>query len=246
MRSYVSLIVPNRFIFRQVYFGDLPTFLADGQLRAKNFQPLQACHQTSYQDIVDRRGSHHFAMPGGRVVNDYVPFYFSPLTSFTYTIFKRNVPLVSPTGESLGQACEDDRIFLVACPANFLASGLPFCFSNYALNSNAPIPVLETDLSLLEHHVYWDVFDESLDKAQIPEIGYGGVCRWFHDMASPPNRMTRKAKRMAEFLVQDTVPLTHIECIIAKSDAMRDKLKSMMDASVWDIPIYVNRGCYFQ
>jgi len=237
--------LPNRFIFRQVYFNDLPTFLREGEIRAKNKLPLQACHQTSYQDIVDRRGTQQFPMPNGGVVNDYVPFYFSPVTSFTFTIYKQNVPLVSPNGVNLGQACEDDRIFFVARPESFRTAGLPFCFSNYALNSNAPIPTLKTDLDLLESHVHWDVFDETPKKAEIPEIGYSGVCCYFNNMASPAYRKTRSAKRMAEFLVEDAVPLEKIDCIIAKSGTMRDTLMVMMDASDWDIPIYTNSGCYF-
>jgi len=237
--------LPDRYIFRQVCYKDLPTFLADGEVRAKNKHPAQACHQTSYPDIVNRRGTQQFPMPNGGVVNDYVPFYFSPVTSFTFTIYKRNVPLVSPSGEDLGQACEDDRIFFVARPESFQADGMPFCFSDYALNSNAPIPTLETDLGLHESHVHWDVFDESPKKARIPTIGYNGVCYWFFNMASPPNRKTRSSKRMAEFLIRDAVPLEKIDCIIAKSDAIRDTLMVMMDASDWNIPIYTNSGCYF-
>lgn len=237
--------MPDRFIFRQVYWEDLTTFLADGEIRAKNSVSPQACHQTSYQDIVDRRGTQQFAMPNGGVVNDFVPFYFSPITSFTYTIFRGNVPLIAPTGEHLRQACEDERIFLVGRPDSFRGSASNYCFSDHALNSKAPLPVVETDLDRLEDHVHWNVFDEGPFCAHIPEVGYDGVCQIFKSMATPPYRMNRSPKRMAEFLVHDAVPLTHIDCIIAKTDAMRDNLKILMDASAWNIPIYTKRGCYF-
>nr|AFQ90343.1 hypothetical protein [Paracoccus marcusii] len=237
--------LPTRFIFRQVHYSDLPTFLADGEIRAKNHATLQRCHQVSYQDIVDRRGTNEFSMPNGGVVNDYVPFYFSPITAFTYTIFRENVSLVSPDGTYLRKACEDDRIFMVAAPEAFRGSGLFTCFSDYALNSRAPMPTVEADLDKLEDHVHWDVFDESPQTASIPEVGYQGVCRWYHNVASPPHRMTRKEKRMAEFLVRKAVPLAKIVCIIAKTDAMKDTLKTMMAASTWDIPVYSRRGCYY-
>lgn len=241
----MNFVLSDRFIFRQVYWKDLPIFLRDGELRAKNHASAQVCHQTSYPEIVNRRNSQQFPMPNGSVVNDYVPFYFSPITSFTYTIFKNNVPLISPSGANLGMACEDDRIFLVGRPTSIGYSGLTYCFSDHALNSNAPLPTIETDLNKLESHVHWDVFDETRDKAKIPEIGYPGVCRWFHNMASPAHKMTRSQKRMAEFLVQGEIPLDHIECIIAKTDAMKHKLEAMMCASDWDIPIYAKSGCYF-
>lgn len=194
---------------------------------------------------MDRRGTQQYELPDGHVVNDFVPFYFSPITSFTYTIYKRNVPLVSPGGEHLGQACEDDRVFFVASPQRLADAGLRCCFSDFALNSNAPLPTVTTDLSQLEEHVHWDVFDESPRVAQIHEIGYSGVCGYFGNMASPANRMTRSPKRMAEFLVFGSVPLNCIDCIVAKTDTIGDKLKTMMDASMWSIPIYTKRGCYF-
>jgi hypothetical protein len=85
--------MPSRFVFRQIYYGDLDCFLADGEIRSKNHPNMQACHQTSYQEIVDRRGTAEFQMPCGGVVNDYVAFYFSPLTAFTFTIDRGNVNL---------------------------------------------------------------------------------------------------------------------------------------------------------
>ena len=237
--------MPDRFIFRQFHFADLLKFLADGEVRAKNHHTPQRCHQTSYQEIVNRRGTDEFEMPNGHVVNDFVPFYFSPITSFTYTIYKRNVPLVSPEGVELGQACEDDRVFLVSSPQSFDGPGLFTCFSDYALNSKAPMPTIETDLAKLEDHVHWKVFDEGPMVAAIPDIGYAGVCKWFHDMATPPERMTRSAERMAEFLVYEAVPLDKIMRIVVKTDEMRATLENMMAASAWNIKILTNRGCFF-
>ena len=237
--------VPNRFVFRQVHFEDLPTFLADGEIRAKNHLAPQSCHQTSYQEIVNRRGTDEFQMPNGSVVNDYVPFYFSPITSFTFTIYKENVPLVSPQGEYLRQACEDDRVFLVSSPQAYVGSGLFTCFSDYALNSRAPMPTIETDLTRLEEHVHWNVFDDDPRVAAIQEIDYHGVCRWFQDRATPPERMTRSSKRMAEFLVHNSVPLDKIGCIVVKTDDMRAQLGGMMAASEWNIPILTKHGCFY-
>ena len=184
-------------------------------------------------------------MPNGGVVNDFVPFYFSPRTSFTYTIFKENVPLLSPEGAFLRQANEDDRVFFVSSPEAFKNSGLYTCFSDYALNSKAPLPTIEEDLNRLEEHVHWDVFDEFPKVAAIPEIAYSGVCRWFNNMATPHYRMTRSAKRMAEFLVHGSVPLEKIACIIAKTNVMNDTLMEMLAASAWNIPVYTKRGCFF-
>ena len=235
----------NRFIFRQVYYKDLQTFLMDGEIRAKNHPNMQRLHQTSYQAIVDRRGTDEFPMPNGMVVNDFVAFYFSPITSFTYAIYNKRVPLLSPQGENLGQACEDDRIFMVSTPQKIYDCGLTACFSDYALNSQAPIPTIETDLNRLEDHIHWDVFDEQPMIASIPKIGYHGVCKWFKNRATPEKHKTRNKKRMAEFLVCNAVPLDTILCIVVKTDDIKAQLQDMMDASEWNIPILTKPGCFY-
>jgi hypothetical protein len=236
--------MPKRFIFRQIYYQDLAIFLKDGEIRAKNHQAPQKCHQVSYQDIVDRRGTLQFPMPNGRMVNDFVPFYFSPITSFTYTIFRKNVPLISPDGNQLGMACEDQRVFLVSSPEGFRDSEQCTCFSDYALNSMAPMPEVVTDLNTLEEHVHWNMFDESPRVAEIEEIGYQGVCKFFCNTAAS-NRMQRSSMRMAEFLVYEAVPLDKIVCVVAKTDTIGDQLRTMMHASCWNIPIYTKPGCFF-
>ena len=132
------------------------------------------------------------------------------------------------------------------CPVDgFLGSGLNYCFSDFPLNSQAPKPSIEQDLGKLEAHVHWDVFDETPMSAGIPEVGYGGVCRYFLNQATPPARQLRSQKRMAEFLVRDAVPLSRVACIVAKSANIRDKLQTKMDASARSIPIFAKPGCYF-
>jgi len=237
--------MPQRFIFRQVCSRDLATFLADGEIRSKNHAVGQDCHQTSYQGIVERRGTEAFPLPHGGVVNDYVPFYFSPITSFAYTIHKGNVDLRSPDGEVLGRATDDERIFFVAAIEKFECCDLTYCFSDIALNSCAPMPKIATDLKELETHVHWNVFDEAPRTAHVQEIGYQGVCAFFANQATPPERQNRSQKRMAEFLVRDCLPLTYVSCIITKTTVMQASLQAVMDASDWEIPIYTKPGCYF-
>lgn len=237
--------MPKRFIFRQVCYLDLPIFLCDGEIRSKNNPNTQRCHQTSYQEIVARRATSLFTMPHGGVVNDYIPFYFSPITSFTYTISIGNVDLRSPGGDVLRKASDSERIFLVCDIDGFSQSALNYCFSNFALNSMAPIPAVECDIGKLNEHVYWDLFDESPKVADISEIGYEGVCKYFASVASPPERQNRSQKRMAEFLVKDAVPLSYVTCIIAKTPEMQQNLRQMMAVSRWNIPIYAKPGCYF-
>jgi len=206
---------------------------------------MQACHQTSYQEIVDRRGTAEFQMPCGGVVNDYVAFYFSPLTAFTFTIDRGNVNLRDLDGSILGSATSDDRVFLVANVEQFRNAGSELHFSDFPLNSQASLPTLENDLNKLESHVHWDVFDDAPKVARIPEVGFDGVCKYFADRDTPARYQNRSSKRMAEFLVKDAVSLNLIDCIIAKNGNIGENLQRRMDASNWNIPVYAKPGCYF-
>ncbi len=235
----------KRFVFRQVCSRDWGVFLNDGEIRSKNHHTPQLIHQTSHAGIVNTRGTSFVHMPHGGVVNDYVPFYFSPRTGFSYTISQGNIDLRSPTGQVLGKASEDERIFFVCDVDKFHGTNLNYCFSNVALNTAAPMPVIETDLGKLATHIDWTMFDDPPITAHIPEIGYAGVGKWFHSPASPQKYQNRSRQRMAEFLVKDAVPLDMVTCVIAKTPAMEQNLREQMASSNWNIPILVKPGCYF-
>lgn len=178
-------------------------------------------------------------------MNDYVPFYFSPLTSFTYTISLGNVDLRCPSNNVLGKALDSERIFFVCEVDDFASSGLQYCFSDLALNTAAPMPSLDSNLANLSTHVAWSVFDDPPYKARIPEIGYDGVCQYFVSRFPPQKYQMRSKQRMAEFLVKDAVPLSLVKCIVTKSPSLQQHLQQVMASSQWRIPILAKPGCYF-
>ena len=237
--------MPDRFIFRQVYYKDISMFAADGELRSKNHENRQKCHQTSYPEIVERRGTTDFPMPGCTVVNDYVPFYFSPITAFTYTIHCGNVELKTFESDCLGTATQKERAFFVARADKAMALKTPTYFSNVALNSLASDIILESDPKKLKDVVNWSLFDEEPLTAKIPEIGYEGVCAWFHDRATPIEHQNRKRQRMAEFLVRDAVPLDLFECIVVNNKDIGTAVEEMLDEHGVDLPVLVKPWCYY-
>lgn len=238
--------MPERFVFRQIDSRDIPTFLADGEIRAKNHKFHQRCHQTSYANLVNRRGTALFQVPGGGVVNDYVAFYFSPFTSFTCSIHRGGVEVIDPQGHRLGMSSMENRAFLVCRVSDLATAGVSCCYSDFALNSDALAPTITDDLSQIEQHVHWDVFDEYPMTASIPEIGYGGVCKYFGPRATPPRYQLRREKRMAEFLVCSSVPLAQVSCIVTPSDGMKAQAEAQMAASQSRIPICSKPGCFVQ
>jgi ssDNA thymidine ADP-ribosyltransferase, DarT len=236
--------VPERFIFRQVDYRDIPTFLADGEVRSKNHSNQQTCHQTSYQNLVQRRGTQEFQLTFGGVVNDCVAFYFSPLTSFTCTIHRGNVQVISPNGGALTTSRLDERVFLVAKVTDLYHAALQCCFSNYALNSTVPTPVIRNDPNMLETHINWMLFDEGPLAGEIPEIGYGGSCKFFLNKDIPERYQLRKSIRMAEFLVQTAVPLNLFACLVAPNEQIRELIHQQVQIAGYDLPVFCKPGCF--
>lgn len=175
-------------------------------------------------------------------MNDFVPFYFSPLTKMAYTIHIGNVRLVNPFGQDLRIAEMQDLVFLVCDVEKIADQNLHFWFSDVACNTLSQIPNYNNELNAIDKHVDWTVFDDNPMKAAIPEIGYRGVCRWQHDTDAHPNRAS---KRMAEFLVKDFLPLGVIECIVTKREEIKQQLENWLATSDHNIPVYTNNGCYF-
>ncbi|MCF3478264.1 DarT ssDNA thymidine ADP-ribosyltransferase family protein [Stenotrophomonas geniculata] len=235
--------MPKRFIFRQVDQRDLSVFFKDGEVRSKNYLPAQACHQTSHKQIVQRRNSQIVTLPHGGVVNDYVAFYFSPITAFTFAIHRGSVNVVSPAGVNLGLSKLSQRAFLVADLDTIFLKYQSVCFSDYALNTNVPMPTVICDRLKLDSHVNWAHFDEQPIAAQIPEIGYNGVCRYFRS-ESPGHRTHRSTERMAEFLVKDAVSISDFCAIILPEPGMRQKVLTMAANSAFEGVVLDKPGCF--
>ena len=234
----------ERFGFRQIDRRDLGRILQDREIRAKNHATPQACHQTSYVNLVNMRGLPCFTLPYGGVVNDYVAFYFSPVTAFCHTIHQGNVGVVSPDGENLGLSSRDDRIFLVVRVEALYQNNLNICFSDSALNSLAPMPTVEHRFAELPKHVKWSLFDDSPMVANIADVGYQGVCKYFFSRAIPVQYQYRSAARMAELLVKEAVPTYLVECIIAPSPAVYREVVGLANAFNFRGAIVENAGCF--
>jgi hypothetical protein len=81
--------------------------------------------------------------------------------------------------------------------------------------------------------------------SHIPEIGYGGVCQYFDDKAQPAARQNRSRHRMAEFLVQERLPLSLVERIVVQNENVANHVRDVLAANDWDITVLVKQGCFF-
>ncbi len=187
------MTINHRHIFRMTYWENIQQFLNDGAIYAKNYR-TQPQHSISYENINNRRGT-DYSTPCGNNLHNYLPFYFSPCTSMAYTISCGNVDLNDVAGVPLRKSSNEDLAFIVSHTSSFTQHRDSLYFTNVACNSMSPQPKYESDLNCLETHIDWSVFDEGNLKAQIPEIGYNGVCRYQHNKSD-------KVKQQVEGMIR--------------------------------------------
>lgn len=236
--------MPRRLLFRMTYFRNLKIYLNDRFIFSKNNAQVQRGYRVSYEDIVARRGTPQFVTPCGSNVNDFVPFYFSPITKMAYSIHMRNVPLRDLDGEVIEPANPEDIAYLVVDPNVLFQSERVCWYTDIACNSAIP-PKYCKDPNELENHVSWKLFDDLPLVAQIPEIGYQGVCKWQQDRDEPVEHQQRSKRRMAEFLVKEHLRMDEVLCIVLKNSLHEQAVKTWVSDSGMNIPVLVKPGCYF-
>lgn len=151
--------------------------------------------------------------------------------------------VTSPTGQDLGPSRMQDRAFLVAKVDDVYAAGRPACFSNYALNSQAPQPVIKSNYADLATHVNWQLFDEVPLAASIAQIGYNGVCRYFNDRTEAKYQ-TRSKARMAEFLVLNSLPVSLISCVVTPNELVQNHVMGAALRHGYGGLVLQNPGCF--
>ena len=162
-----------------------------------------------------------------------------------YTISCGNVDLNDVAGVPIRKSSNEDLAFIVSHTSSFTQHKDSLYFTNVACNSMSPQPKYEPDLNCLETHIDWSVFDEDSLKAQIPEIGYNGVCRYQHNKSDNVRYINRTAKRMAEFMVKNYIPLQYITCIVTNTDKVKQQVEGMIRKARLEIPVYCKPDCYY-
>ena len=232
-----------RYIFRMTHYRNIEQQMIDGFLYSRNNLNGKARYSICYDEIVNRRGTEQFT-PDLENLNEFVPFYFSPATAMSFTISQGNVIFKSPNGGSLGPGSNEHIVFYVCDPLQVHELGLKYWFTDIACNSGI-LPEFQNNIALLEEHISWDLFDDNPKMAHIREIGYNGVCSWFHDRDKPEKYQNRKKKRMAEFLVRDYFPIDLVKCIVTKSDRIRTEVEHWVDVNERNIDVLTKPGCFF-
>lgn len=185
---------------------------------SKNSEGLNGLKVVSiaHSSIQARRSEKPILISPFGSVHDYVPFYFAPRSPMLYALHKGNVE-----GYQKGQS---QIIYLVSTAERIAASQLEFVFTN----RNA-------SLSNATFFNDFDKFPEEVDQ----DILQAEIWRNTVDDGD------RKARRQAEFLVKDKVPLSEIIEIGVFDSKAKELAEKTFERSWTKITVGVKREWYF-
>lgn len=167
------------------------------------------------QELIDRRAVHPIPAGPGGMLNDYVPFYFTP-----FSVMLRNIH----TGwNGIKQVPNADIVILVSSLLEVRRQGLQFLFTDsHAFSGLAR---------------YFD------DLAHLDQIDW--LLLQQRDFKRDPDDPGKLERYQAEALVHRHVPLTALLGIVCYTDVIRAEIESKMQAVGVAMPVHTRPHWYF-
>lgn len=223
-------MIPNPVrLFHITALTNLNEICCQGALISKN---KVGHHGINYQNIAHNgaqsaRSFRAVIDPPGGLLHDYVPFYFAPRSPMLSAIHNKKV-----VGCSLNQ---EDIIYFETTVDQVINSGLAFIF--YDMNATLAFSKPYTDLNLLPTVIAWDLITEP------PTLD--GFCKYFFDKAADPKYVNRMARRQAEFVVKDKIPLNCFTRICVINSSIKNQVDRILFSHGLTLRVDVMTDWYF-
>lgn len=216
MATLSSSLNPERaLIWRILHRDNLPWVLANGLHCGSS--SVRGAHWVSIgnAELISKRASHPVPVPPGGVLNDYVPFYFTPLS-----VMLRNIH----TGwGGIQQRHNDEIVILVSSLPKVRELGLSFLFT--------------------DRHAYYRWANFYADLAELSQVDWALLQR--RDFKRDEDDPDKVGRYQAEALVHRHVPIQALLGVGCYSERMRASIeRTMRDLNV-TLPVHTRPGWYF-
>ena len=212
---YKNLNPEKALIWRIIHRDNLPWVLAHGlhcgnsALRAPNWVSI------GNSELIDKRARHAVPVPPGGLLNDYIPFYFTP-----FSVMMRNIR--SGRG-GVQQRSNDEIVILVSSLHHITKKGLPFLFTNM--------------------HAYYRWASYYDDLAHLDQVDWPLLQA--RDFRRDENDPVKFERYQAEALIHKHCPVSGLIGIVCHSETGKMTAQSQIDANGLNLPIYVRPDWYF-
>lgn len=117
----LQLTKENALIFRITHVDNLPWILENGLHARNSGQFVPNYRNIGSPDLISRRSARIVPVPPGGVLDDYIPFYFTPYSIMFYNIH---------TGHAVKHVPNEEIVFLVANLKQLAQRTAKFVFTN--------------------------------------------------------------------------------------------------------------------
>lgn len=212
---YPNLNPEKALIWRIVHRDNLPWILENGLYCGNsNVKSLDWVH-IGNPELTDKRARHPVPLPPGGLLNDYVPFYFTP-----FSVMMRNIH----TGwGGVTKRPNEEIVILVSSMHKLQALGLQFLFT--------------------DSHAYYQWANFYSDLANLDKIDWRLLqSRDFKRDADDPEKFERY---QAEALVFQHLPIQGILGIVCYTEQLKQSIEQQVQLRGLALNVYARTGWYF-
>ncbi|WP_237498711.1 MULTISPECIES: DUF4433 domain-containing protein [unclassified Streptomyces] len=208
-------VLPDRLIYHFTHIRNLPNIIQSGALFADSQTRDLMQVEVGDRGVKSRRRGLLVPTPPGGVPADYVPFYFAPRSPMMLCIKSGRVPEY--------QEGQGPLVYLVSTVETMAEKGIKFLFTDG--NCASRITSYYDDLTHLDQ-VDWDIMEAYL----------------WRDTADDPDR---KRRRMAEFLMHKTAPLSGMLGIATMTEETANSVRTILAQHSHSMDVRVRREWYY-
>jgi ssDNA thymidine ADP-ribosyltransferase, DarT len=213
--TYTNLNPDKALVWRILHRANLPWVLDNGLHCGTSLVRSPAWLSIGNGELIDKRARHPVPVAPGGVLNDYVPFYFTP-----FSVMLRNIH----TGwGGIQQVPNEDIVILVSSLHRVQALGLPFLFT--------------------DRHAYSGLARYFSDLARLDQIAWDLLQR--RDFKRDPEDPGKLERYQAEALVHRQVPLQALLGLVCFTDGVRADLERTIVDRGLALPVHTRPGWYF-
>lgn len=214
--DYVKLLNPERaLIFRIIHRANLPWVLQHGLHCGTSATRSPRWVSIGNQELINKRA--HWTVPAepGGVLNDYVPFYFTP-----FSVMMHNIN----TGwNGVPRHPKADILILVANLRRVMELGLTVLFTDS--HANNPLANYHRDL------------------ARLDQIDWGILQR--RDFKRDPDDPAKIGRYQAEALIHRHCPMQGLAGIVCHDEGVKMEVEQAVAAAHVALPVACRPGWYF-
>ncbi len=213
---YASLNAEKALIWRILHRDNLPWVLEHGLHCGNSDVRSSTWVSIGNADLIGKRAAHPVPVSPGGVLNDYVPFYFTP-----FSVMLRNIH----TGRGgVRQRQNEEIVILVSSLHRVKELGLPFLFT--------------------DGHAYYRWANYFDDLARLDRIDWPLLQR--RDFKRDSDDPAKFERYQAEALVHRHCPLQALRGIVTYTDGVKADIERRMATQGLALPVHTRPGWYFR